>query len=105
MVARLLSFLALAALLLMPLVPAPAAAAAMPATMAMNGDGHCGEMDKAADKALPGAHCGAACALLLPEARRSLASFPCSAARPAASRVAALDSLSPQMGTPPPRFA
>ena len=83
MAARLLSFLALVALLMMPFVPAAAAGPAMPATtMAMNGDGHCGDTQKPRDEALPGAHCGAACALLLPGPCRRLQMFPASRTEP-----------------------
>jgi len=108
MAARLLSFLALVALLMMPFVPATAAGPAMPATsipMAMTGEGHCGDAQKGPDDAVPGAHCGAACALLLPAACRRLQIFPAGRAEPAARAVRALESLTPQLGTPPPRFA
>ena len=105
MVARLLSLLALFALLLMPLVPAQAMPVAAPMTMTMNGDGHCGDGQALPDKTLPGTHCGSACALLLPEPGRCLSSFPVGSATPDATRVAALESFTVPLGTPPPRSA
>lgn len=104
MIARLLSFLALAALLLMPLVPAQAAEARTPTpTMAMSGDGHCGEGSSAPEKAVPGAHCGAACALVLPDVQRTVLAFPGGRAVPTPARLTTLAGRTPRLATPPPK--
>jgi len=90
----------------MPLVPAQAATAqAKPAamTMAMNGDGHCGEAPSAPDKAVPGSHCGAACALLPPEAQRSIVHFPAGRAPLAEPILATFASRTTLLSTPPPK--
>jgi len=104
MIARLLSFLALAALLLMPLVPAQAAARANAAmTMAMSGHGHCGHQLSAPDKAVPSAHCGAACALVLPEVQHSALAFPAGQTLPIPARLSTLAGRTPRLATPPPK--
>jgi hypothetical protein len=66
--ARLLSLLALVALLLMPLgFSAPASAAAAPSAVAMEHDGHCPPQPEPGGKSLPGSHCVTGCALVLPD--------------------------------------
>ncbi|WP_152569419.1 MULTISPECIES: hypothetical protein [Sphingomonas] len=104
MVARLLSLFALTALLLMPFAPAPAQAATS-SSMAMSGDGHCGgEAPVGADKSLPGAHCGAACALVIPQVGAVMAPTPAREKMPAASPLTPLDGRTPRLATPPPRL-
>jgi len=104
MPARLLSFLALLSLLLMPFgLSTPADAATAPAAAAMEHEGHCPPQPEPTGKNLPGTHCVTGCALVLPEPAR-VAAIRSFAPRPhALAQFNSLTGRQPEIVTPPPK--
>lgn len=101
MATRLLFFLALLGLLLMPLgMGAPASASTPTSAMSQ----HCpSEQPDGLGKSVPGAHCAAGCAVVLPRPELGARLAIVEAALPASQTLASLDGLTPATGTRPPK--